>query len=60
MGAIDSNRWYANLLGNATGPGPSGGTRHGAITNHCPVGSPRSAAQTYHARLLIRPSLQDL
>lgn len=52
---------FTTLEGNATGPGPSGGTRHGVIRNQRPVGLPRGAVPTtYHARRLIRPSLQDL
>jgi hypothetical protein len=52
---------FTTLEGNATGPGPSGGTRHGVIRNHRPVGLPRGATPTtYHARRLIRPSVQDL
>jgi hypothetical protein len=52
---------FTTLEGNATGAGPSGGTRHGVIRGRRPVGLPRgSAPTTYHARRLIRPAVADL
>lgn len=52
---------FTTLEGNATGPGPGGGTRHGVIRGRRPVGLKGSeAATTYHARRLIRPAPADL
>lgn len=52
---------FTTIEGNATGAGPTGGTRHGVIRGHRPVGLPRGASPTtYHARRLIRPALSDL
>jgi hypothetical protein len=52
---------FTTLEGNATGPGPSGGIRHGVIRHKRMVGLTSSQPPTtYHARRLIRPSLIDL
>jgi hypothetical protein len=52
---------FTTLEGNATGAGPAGGTRHGVIRGHRPVGLPKGASPTtYHARRLIRPAPSDL
>jgi hypothetical protein len=52
---------FTTLEGNATGRGPSGGTRHGVIRGARPIDLPSGQApSTYHARRLIRPGLADL
>jgi hypothetical protein len=52
---------FTTLEGNATGPGPTGGKRHGVIRARRPVGLPNGLAPTtYHARRLIRPAPADL
>jgi hypothetical protein len=52
---------FTTVEGNATGAGPSGGTRHGVSRLQRPVGLPRGASPTtYHARRLIRPAPSDL
>lgn len=52
---------FVTLEGNASGNAPNGGWVEGVIRRERPIGlgesKPRS---TYHARRLIRPSLQDL
>ena len=56
-----STAMFTTIEGNATGAGPTGGTRHGVIRGRRPVGLPRGApSTTYHARRLIRPALSDL
>jgi hypothetical protein len=52
---------FTTLEGNATGRGPTGGTRHGVIRGKRPVGLPNgSTPTTYHARRLMRPAPVDL
>ena len=53
--------YFTTLEGNATGPGPSGGVRHGVIRTRRPVGLSNNAPlATYHARRLIRVAPSDL
>jgi hypothetical protein len=57
----DATGTFTTLEGNATGPGPSGGVRHGVIRHKRMVGLLSSQPPTtYHARRLIRPALADL
>lgn len=57
----DATGTFTTLEGNATGPGPSGGVRHGVIRHKRMIGLLASQAPTtYHARRLIRPALTDL
>ena len=57
----DATGVFTTLEGNATGPGPSGGVRHGVIRHQRKVGLLSSQPPTtYHARRLIRPALLDL
>jgi hypothetical protein len=60
--SYDSTRGiFTTIEGNATGPGPTGGTRHGVIRGHRPVGLSNGVpTTTYHARRLIRPAPADL
>lgn len=52
---------FTTLEGNATGPGPSGGARHGVIRTVRPVGLSHGAPPSrYHARRLIRVAPCDL